>query len=51
MTWLPIGVYRTTPLPILPAPPVPPRTLYKPKILPPKNVPVKIDVVPKPTMQ
>jgi hypothetical protein len=34
MTWLPIGVYRTFPLPILPVPPVPPRTLYKSRVAP-----------------
>ena len=61
MTWLPIGVYRTFPLPILPVPPLPPRRIFKYRIeagnvkVAPEpvsaNTAAKIEVVPKPIMQ
>lgn len=57
MTWLPIGVYRTFPLPILPIPPPPPKRIFKYREAESKvanaaaNTTAKIEAVTKPPIQ
>jgi hypothetical protein len=53
MTWLPIGTYRTFPLPILPIPPLPKKRIDIKKLITPVNqvAPNKFEVTQQPMMK